>query len=120
MDAKLSVIPVSPTEDSNSFDESQVIVVKVKGSPHAKGSRFELVGEPERLPVWRKLPPRGFVFHRARFFKAGISFLPRNLSLAILVEAFDGAPGSFDAGLSGLRIEFSRPVKFFGENFALG
>jgi hypothetical protein len=29
MDAKLSVIPVSPTNDSNSFDESQVIVVKI-------------------------------------------------------------------------------------------
>nr|WP_244349800.1 hypothetical protein [Thermostichus vulcanus] len=123
--AKLSVVAIRFAHNPNPLNLGNRVEMQVPGSYQQKGSGLETIGEGKMLPVFRELPPRGFVFHRAAILlEPGEALLSGLLSFAIVVEPFDSRPGTLRASLSchraphdpeGHRIKLACPFKFLGQ-----
>jgi hypothetical protein len=78
VNAKLNVVPVSPTHNSNSFNLLQLIKVQVTRSPQLKYSCCKTIGEGDTFPVFRQLISCRFVLNRTvslMFFEVWETFL---------------------------------------------
>jgi len=98
VNAKLNVVPVSPTHNSNSFNLLQLIKVQVTGSPQLKDSCCKTIGEGDTFPVFRQLISCRFVLNRTlslMFFEAWETFLSWFAFFTVVVESRNRRPRSF-------------------------
>jgi len=98
VNAKLNVIPVGPTHNSNSFNLLQLIKVQVTGSPQIKDSCCKTIGEGDTFPVFRQLISCRFVLNRTvslMFFEAWETFLSWFAFFTVVVESRNRRPRSF-------------------------
>jgi hypothetical protein len=110
VNAKLNVVPVDLTHNSNSFNLLQLIKVQVTGSPQLKDSCCKTIGEGDTFPVFRQLIFCRFVLNRTvslMFFEAWETFLSWFAFFTVVVESRNRRPRSLSRSLSSLRIEFA-------------
>ena len=98
VNAKLNVVPVGPTHNSNSFNLLQMIKRQVTGSPQLKDSCCQTLGEGDTFPVFRQLISCRFVLNRTVsliFFEAWETFLSWLGFCTVVVESRNRRPRSF-------------------------
>ena len=98
VNAKLNVVPVSHTHNSNSFNLLQLIKVQVTGFPQLKDSCCKTIGEGDTFPVFIQLISCRFVLNRTVsliFFEAWETFLFWFAFFTVVVESRNRRPRSF-------------------------
>lgn len=82
----LNVVPIGTTDNSNSFNQLQLIKVQVTGSPQLETSSLKAICEGDSSPICEQLPARGFVLNRTvslMLLKAWKSLFPWLALLAV-------------------------------------
>ncbi len=120
LNTKLSLVAICFTHNSNSFYLLGLIVVKVKSPYHPKSSSFKPISERDRLPIFRKLVPTGFIFNRTSFLEFGITFFLDSWIFAVVIKPLNRLPSAFGRCLTGLRIKLFCPFVLFSQNCTEG
>ena len=110
IEAKLDIVPVSPTHNAHPLNLLQLIKVQVTSSPQLKASCFKAIGEGDGSPIERELSTCGFVLNRTMCLmlqEAWKTLLSWLTFFTVVVEPSDRTPSSFSRCLSSLRVKFT-------------
>ncbi len=120
--AKLGVVPISATNNTDALNLAQLTEVQIASSPQLEASSFKTVDEGDSSSILRQLPATGLVLNRTvclMFFKVWETLMTRLTLLAVVVEPSNCKPCPFSRCLTSHRVELVCPRKFFGKDSAI-
>jgi len=108
LDPELAIVAIGTVDNPHSLDlpggERFHLLLLVAHQPQAPNPTA--IREPNVLAVGFQLPARLFVLHgTVIMLERGIALLAGLVVLAVVIEAFNGEPGTICRGLSGLGVE---------------